>query len=356
MKIFLILTLLFALLILIVGYSWRMGKLIDPKKSNSYYNKNGTLYFSRNGNWFSLGYHKITADAKSFTVLSETIGKDKHSVFSDGKIQKQVDYATFDVVNHVVKDKDHVYEIADFGALQPLQIEGLDVASFEYLGEIKQGSYGWTRDKNQHYFFGQVVEADYESLKFLSKDFFYDKNALYSILERRTEWVTSIEHPPKELTEKYLLSGKSIYYVGTNEQFEAALKTIKYDGQQEDIKIIAKNVIGVNNQVISYGVPVNDADANSFEVVEDGGHISNLRFYKDKQHVYLGDKIITKANPKAFSVIGFGYSKDDQHVYYMTEILEGADAKSFRNEKDQHYTWIDDKGNRFNMKGERKIK
>lgn len=353
MKIVLVITAIVMLLILFLSYSIRMGKLIDQDKSNSYFNKLGTLYFSRDGNWFSLGYHKMNADAKSFTVLSNTIGKDKNSVFSNGKAQDLVDYATFEVVNQVFKDKNHVYEPHDYGELKPIEIQGLDVESFEYLEEINRIDYGWSKDKNQYYFKGQIVPADFQSLTFLTKDFFYDKNKLYAILLKEIKPIKTIEKPPKTLTKKYITSGNSIYYVGINEKKETVLKTIDFTGEQSDLKTISDNVIGVNNQLVSYGDIITGADVPTYELIQDDGHRATLRYHKDKNHVYLDNKVIEKANPQAFRVLGFGYSADDQHVYWLTTIVEGADAKSFRAAEDHNYQMVDDNGNRYNLKGKR---
>ena len=337
--------------------SCNKGKLVDSSKSNSYFKKNNEIYYSQNGNWFELGYTKCNADSKTFRVISENIAKDKNSVFLGHKIQSHIDYSTFRLdKNNIPKDKHYVYEIGSLNELKPVKIKNLDVNSFEYLGKGRYSKYGWTKDKNHYYFKQNILPLDYKSFRFLNEDFFYDKDSLYTDLNNwKIKTIKSINKIPIKVNEKYVIADKSIYFVGRSNSRKIELKACHYAGKIDDINIITNNVIYLDNQILYYGEIFQNADAKTFQLISDTESSTHMKYYKDKNNVYLDKKIIEKANPKTFSKLEFGYSKDNKYVFYKAKILENANPKSFKRDNNKFMEWQDSEGNRFDSNG-RKIK
>lgn len=81
----------------------------------------------------------------------------------------------------------------------------------------------------------------------------------------------------------------------------------------------------INNKVYLLEDLIEEADAKSFQCLDDG-------YSRDRNYVFFGLKKIIEADPETFTVLKNGYSKDKNYVYYGyysgSKIL-GADAKTF---------------------------
>lgn len=348
---------IYIFIISLLLYSCIKGELVDSSKSNSYFKKNNEIYYSQNGNWFELGYTKCNADSKTFRVISEKIAKDKNSVFLGYKIQTHIDYSTFRLdKNNIPKDKHYVYEIGSLNELKPIKTENIDVNSFEYIGKERYSKYGWAKDKSHYYFKQNIVPVDYSSLRFLTEDFFYDKDSLFTNLNNwKIKTIKSISNIPVKINEKYIIADKSIYFIGLNNSRKIELKTYYYTGRIDVINIITNNVLSLDNQILYYGEIFQNADAKTFQLISDSESGTHMKYYKDKNNVYLDKKVIKNANPNTFSKLEFGYSKDDKLVFYKTNTLVDANPKSFKKDKNTFMGWHDDEGNRYDNKG-RKVK
>lgn len=328
------------------------GDLIDPEKSNSYFKKRGKIYYSPNGNWFELGYNRCYADVKTFKVLSNSIAKDKNSIFYSYKTQNQVDYKTFVVdSNDVPKDKNHVYEIDYLNGLVPVEIDGIDIETFVYLGKGRSSAYGWSKDKSKYYFRNKVVNAHYATLNFITNDFFYDRDSLYvSFGSWKIMTIKKINRPPTRVNEKYIISDTTLYFVrnDTLKLEENKLKSIP-----KDIRIVSNNVIAIDDEIVYYGHLINRIDSKTIVMISDSENGSFMKYYKDKYFVYLDTMIIDKANPETFQIMELGFSKDDKHVFYKKNILDGVDSESFKRDPKKFHEWVDKNGNRFNSEGEK---
>jgi hypothetical protein len=326
--------------------------LIEPEKSDSYFKKRGKIYYSPNGNWFELGYNRCYADFKTFKVLSKSIAKDRNSIFYGYKIQNQVDYHTFVVdSNDVPKDKNHVYEIDYLDGLVPVEIEGIDIETFVYLGKGRLSAYGWSKDKNNYYFKNKVVNAHYETLKFITNNFFFDRDSLYVSFESwKIKTIKKIHQPPTRVNEKYIISDTTLYFVGHD---TLKLKENKLESIPTHIRIVSNNVIVIDDVVVFYGHLMYRFDSKSFTLISDSEIGSFMKYYKDKYYVYLDTMIIEKAKPETFQIMKLGFSKDDKHVFYKRNILNGVDSESFTEDPKKFHEWIDKHGNRFNSKGEK---
>ncbi|CAL2103705.1 DKNYY family protein [Tenacibaculum sp. 190130A14a] len=338
------------------------GELFDSKKSKSYFIKNNNIYYSPNGNWFELGYNKSEADSKTFEILSEHISKDSKSIYFKYHTQHHIDYSSFKITSSgIIKDKNNVYEHG-IDRLNPVDIVGIDVETFQYLQKNKSSKYSWTKDKNNYYFKGEKLNVDYNSLKFLNDDFFYDKENLYSDLN---DWkiitISKIESLPKKINEKYILSNNTLYYVGYDKDRRISLFSEKIE-TYEKLYSISKNVVLIDTTVFEFGTkyePLNpktlkkvNIDYNSFESVYESHSKNRFNYYKDDQNVYFNNLIIIHANPKTFQVLDYCFSKDDRYVFYNSNILKGADPKTFK-KNNYGLTWKDDFGNEFDYRGNR---
>ncbi len=329
--------------------SCTFGTLVDPEKSTNYFIKYGEICYDFGGG--ALVSTKINADRKSFIVLSEAIGKDKKTIYYKGKPQNNVDYPTFIVdQNGVPKDKNHVYAETYSHGLEPIPIPEVDIESFQYL-EISSKTYPrWAKDKNWYYLGNARVSTDYESTRFIGDNFLYDKTKLYIHFNKPPyiKFVQAITEPPKTLTKKYIQYKSKLYYLKTsykegNQIIEIDFRTIY------DLKIINDHVMTINGTVVYYGTEKPHFDAATFEKIKDNELSEHIRYYKDKNAVYLDAKVIQLADPKTFTMLSYSLAKDDKYVFYKEKILTGADPKSFRKGKNQE--WIDDRGNRFDSNG-----
>lgn len=345
-------------------FSCVKGELFDPQKSKSYFVKNNTIYYSPNGNWFELGYNKSEADIKTFEVLSEKISKDSKSIYFGYTKQNQIDYSSFKLdSNGIPKDKNNVYEYG-ITHLKPVEINGIDIETFEYLQTNKSSKYSWTKDKNYYYFKGERLNINHKTLTFINDDFFYDKENLYSDLDNwKIIKISKTKNPPKKINEKYILSDNTLYYVGLNKDNRITLFSEKV-GKYEKFYSISKNVVLIDTIVYEFGAKYEalnpktfkkiEISYNSFESIQESHSKNRFNYYKDKKNVYFNNFLIKKANPKTFEVLGSGFSKDDNYAFYNTEVLKGVDSKSFRKEK-IGLIWKDNFGNEFDYSGNRII-
>ncbi|VAW11953.1 hypothetical protein MNBD_BACTEROID03-2271 [hydrothermal vent metagenome] len=331
--------------------SCTFGKLVDSEKSIHYYIRYGKVCYMYGGN---LVPTKINADRKSFVVLSQYIGKDKESIYYMGRLQN-VDYPTFRIdQNGIPKDKNYVYKEMFSKVLEPIKIEGVDIESFQHLTVGGVTDSRWSKDKNWYYLYQARLNTDYETTEFAGNDFVYDKAKLFVHFKKYPylKFVREINEPPKSLTKKYIEYKNKLYYFKFIDNKETEIKEIEYR-QMNNLKVINKHVIAINDTVVYYGIKIPHFHAATFEKIKDNEQPAFIRYYKDKNYVYLDTKIIKQADPKTFVMLGYSIAKDDKHVFYEENILEGADSKSFR--KGKNLEWIDDHGNRFDLKGKRII-
>jgi len=322
------------------------GEHIDLEKSNSYYLRNGSIYYSPSGNWFELGYNKCEADKSSFEVLSESIAKDKSNIYS-GYEPQNVDYESFYIdKNGVPKDKQYVYEGID--NLTPIEILGLDVKSFEYLGKGRYIKYGWAKDKNNYYHRGVKSRLDYNTIMFVGDNFVYDKDSIYSYSDNGLESLIKLNSNPIEITPEYLYYNKKLYNRGQKGKIN-----IITSGKIKTKRILNDYVITINDTTIYYGQKKSFVDSKTLTEVKDSKLGQFVKYYKDNRNVYYDMEIIEEANPQTFEFLEFCYSRDDKNVYWKLNKLDGVDPFTFRKDKNNFLEWKDKNENRFNSDGER---
>lgn len=80
-------------------------------------------------------------------------------------------------------------------------------------------------------------------------------------------------------------------------------------------------------EVYFRGREISDAHVSSFEVLGDG-------YAKDSFNVYWNGRVMDDAHAMSFESLGWGYAKDPFHVFWRGEILDGAMPSSFKVSRD----------------------
>lgn len=175
-----ILVLLFLGIILHTYCNLHLGRLVDKKKSESYFYSFNSIAYCPNGNWLEVASPvKCKADLSSFKVLSENIAKDRNSVFYKGIIVKGTDSKSFRIENAIPRDKSFAY-IEEYDSLKP--IKGIDAASFQYLDIHGVNPQVWSKDNRNYYLNYKKVNVDYPSFTILDSGYAKDKDSFYSFL------------------------------------------------------------------------------------------------------------------------------------------------------------------------------
>lgn len=237
--------------------------------------------------------------------------------------------------------------------MKPIEIIDVHVPTLTYANGSTTIRYGWAKDQHHYYFKLHKINADHKSLKFINKNFFYDKDSLYTDLQGwKIKTIGSIKEAPKKVTDKYICSDDKIYFIGVDSNRKKALKTIVATCKKKEIEMLNNSVIKTDDQIIYYGEAFHPFDLETFQLINDseGGYL--LKYYKDKKNIYLDKEIIPKADPKTFEVIKFGFSKDKNNVYYEHQLLKGVDSESFKEKK--FGLWGDKDGNDYDSKGNKK--
>ncbi len=232
------------------------------------------------------------AHRNSFQALKETpFARDKNQAFYGRNSIPQVDLKSFEILNHFyARDKNHIFH-------EEKILNHVDTASFR----VFEKSATYTIDKNHAYHQNHPIKgADLNSFEGLGSGYARDKNQLYCF------------------GNTVGLNGKPIDYD------HATFEIIKESG------IYGKDKDGVYRVFTHCGPKKNTlikkADPDSFEEV----FIHQDAFYtKDKNHVYLFEKIIEEADPSSFRVLNIYYSMDKNKVFREEKPLKGVDPRKF---------------------------
>lgn len=304
---------------------------VNKELSDSYYyNKTkSAIHYSPMGNWFELGNTKMEADVETFEVLEREYGKDKDRIyFKATAISEEVDYATFRVKERFAFDKDHVY-IA-FGHLpyglfedrsstkKLFVIEGANPASFENI------NYNWNKDDKLYFYNFQAVKVDYSSFEILNETSSKDKNTVY--FHGKNEIITSTIDVAsvKVINEHYIADKDQLYsFQSWEEDREKALTTIPLH-DYASIKVLEHDYLLVDSGVYCNNILMPMADRASFKIWKD------TYYGSDKNHVYHSEIPIEGADLETFHVFNYqAYAKDKNNAYYAGKVMEGVDLASF---------------------------
>ena len=329
MKVFLLIVGLVLVFIVfaIARYTMRIGKPVDIAKSDNYYHHRWEekIIYSPMGNWFELGYIEMDADPITFAVLDREFAKDKNAIYWKGKRQF-ADVATFYVdENRIPKDQQHVYYLRTSWPDTMTVVQGANPTDYKpYMLKGEKYNQGWFRDDHSFYLEGHPADVDYQSFQRLNEVLAIDTNHVYITRIKEGEpkaLVAKLKNPGGEalpINDLYARIGSHIFIsLWDVELTELDFKAI------DSISVLDDTNIVVNDQLVSRGKLIPEADVASLEILPQD-------YKRDSQHVFYFDKVIPDADPATFEIVHDAYSKDRQHVFYQTRILQGADPSTFK--------------------------
>lgn len=322
----------------------------------------------------------VGADPNSFTVLGPRLGKDKSALYFGYKKIEGPDYQTMRWENGYYKDKDRIY--TGYYNLTAINNPDIDVASYgQHIWEFPKNQVTgyWAKDKNHYYFKNSTVAVDYNSFKQLGAFFFTDDDKVYAYKFRHAFVPLAAKTADFEaLNEHYVFNDNMLYY-----NSKEVPEPVKFKTMEPKATALGLFWAKVDHQVLLHGKPfgIKNYDYHSFEAVghdyyrglrvyakdknqvymnerllpgADPAHFELLTIYsKDKQHVFYEDLPVKGADAATFEYLGWTFAKDKNQVYYEEKVLTGADPKSFRANPKDDTIYIDDNGNQWNLYGKK---
>lgn len=266
---------------------------------------------------YYLGRDLKESDPKSFEIIDGDYSKDDNFVYSYGRIVRGADPKSFskDRYYDLYKDKNNYYSDGDIFSKNDFLFfkKGIKVSGVKNIG------YEYVSYKGKIYFYdascqavpgyAEVDGADAGTFKVLNSEYANDKSNCY-----RRNYVIRFADPKtfKVLSENYAKDGIAVYYDG----------------------VVVPGLDPENFEVVNYNMWKNKSGNYYPKDILDNrclfDHLKGLMgdFGRNENNVYVGNEKIEGADPKTFSILGFGYSKDAQNVYYWKEKVPDADPKS----------------------------
>ena len=268
----------------------------------------------------------LNADINSFVVLEgdHSHAKDKNSVYYSGEKIEGANPKTFKVISDgsYSKDDKNVYAGLEI-------VKGADPQTFK---EVSGTNYA--RDKNNlYYYFGDVKnlgKINEKDFKVLDSDLIKNWNEMYYLGEKVNIKNPEKFEPIKVSDDKRILYGKddeNVYAVTSDEKhgyfkviknadkdtFEVMEKDTRYSKDKNNVYYAGYNV-----------VQLQDADKNSFTVVEDED------FSYDKKNVYYAGRKLNDISPNGFKVtrlvnrrnIPLNFLNDNKNIYKLIDIFD----------------------------------
>lgn len=246
----------------------------------------------------------VFADAISFKALSFDYGMDHQYVYWQGKrIAKDIELSSFEVLdNNYAKNAQDVFHGAN-------EIIGAHAASFISCG------WGYAKDLHHVYHMGVLLsEPVFDSASFvvLSEYYVKDKHCVYW-----DNWyVTGADVASFEALNDHYAKDKNHVYLqgrrleGADAQTFEVIQDYWVSPQPDGNTYIAENWYTKDaKSVYYYNAPIRNADPDSFLLLK-------AYYAKDKNHVYFNNQIMMHADPKTFVVLNEYYTKDCHHVFY----------------------------------------
>lgn len=306
------------------------GPVDEALSDNYYYNRDKSdVQYSRMGNWFELGNTKMNADVASFEVLGLEYAKDKNKVYYKSEdITAEVDHATFRVVEYIGYDQNHVYVAQEFAhgrfSEKPmpqeimLKIEGANPDTFEMI------DYDWSKDDKLYFYNYKPVAVDYQSFEILNDVCSKDKNTVY--LHRQDEIIPSqIDVATVRVIDKHYIADKEFVFSFSNwlEDMEEALIKIPVK-DLETISVMKHDYLLVDDKVYHDNKLMPMADRASFKLWKD------TYYGADNNHIYYSGKPIEEVDLETFHVYEYqAYAKDKNNAFFDGKVLEGVDLATF---------------------------
>lgn len=306
------------------------GPVDEALSDNYYYNRDKSdIQYSPMGNWFELGNTKMNADVATFEVLEREYAKDKHKVYYKAEdITAEVDHATFRVVDFIGYDQNHVYVPQEFAhgrfSDKPmtketmLKIDDANPDTFEFM------DYDWSKDDKLYFYNYKAVEADYVTFEILNNVCSKDKNTVY--LHKQDEIVsTQIDVASIQVIDDHYIADKDFLYSYSNwiEDMNEALIKIPVNNL-ETLIVMKHDYLLVDDKVYHDNRLIPMADRATFKLWKD------TYYGADKNHIYYSGKPIEGADVATFHVYEYqAYTKDKNNAYFDGQVLEGVDLETF---------------------------
>lgn len=239
-----------------------------------------------------LGFYK-TKNAIFFIEYNKHRRKISHNI---PNLVLNADYNSFKEISkeYGIDNKNVFYK--------SLPIKDADVKTFKIIDDYL------SKDKNNYYFNGNMIDCDYDSFeKMNEKGFFYkDKNSLFSEKEIR-------------------LGSKGVRY-----EIVKTLVSLK-NSSASTLKIFSSAWAKDDNQVYRYGEVFKKADVNTFEYLDINAYYD---WAKDKNNLYSSSvkKIMKGIDAPSFKAFNDFWGKDKNNVFFFNteRILPSADVKTFK--------------------------
>jgi len=319
---------------------------VDEAVSDSYYfSKSGNdICYSPMGNWFELGNDQLNADAESFEVIAPDFGRDKdHLYFKSYIIDSEADKNSFTVKeDYIFFDKNHVYVPFDYLPYEFRDehqhtdhlwiVEEANPETFEKIDS------DWSKDDVNYYYNYQPIDVDYHSFEVLNENFAKDQNQVYLLKDFQLLTSTIDAPTAKKLTNRYILDKNYLYDFQEYQNGKVVDSLIAISIQnQGDLRIIENEYLLFDKKIVYDGFEIENVDASTFQVVK-------LPYTKDQQQVYYYGKLIKGADPVTFEVFESPiYTRDKDRVFAYGEVLQEADVKTFGPSDDKNSLLYRDK-------------
>ncbi len=239
------------------------------------------------------------ADAKTFEVLSEYVGKDKDHIYIGARVLDFVDYQSFRCVKGHCFDKNNVYELvnADDSLHSPTLkvINGIDAQTYQTLGtKFYRDNTPFAKDKNNIYFKNKVLkDVDYKTFKVLSRNFYADRNFIYK--KDSDKKFVNKNHSTEgfiNVHKNSFYSKKYFYYYHSDRNREGVLLEFPIKNIQSVRSFKNPQYFIIDGNVYFDGKQVKNVDSNSLKVYDD------FKCYaRDKNYFIFEGKIVPNVNP-----------------------------------------------------------
>jgi hypothetical protein len=291
------------------------------------------------------------ADRATFSILAYGWAKDAHNVYSVNERLPNADpdsfviwkrpyqYASTTVSSTpYAKDKNNAYYRSSI-------IAGADPTSFmPVLDGIKphDATYGYdagyAKDLTHVYYGGKLIQADAKEFEVIEG---YGKDAT-TVYRRGLPLALPLDPDTFKVVGQGLLDSSHVYFydefLGDEGGFRASTttdpSTFSYVGVCGSVEKSSSSFYKDKNHVFVGDQPIIGADPATFVYfgVHDNqdGLPYSVAYAKDKNKVYLGcGGVLKDADPISFKDLKGGYAKDASHVWYLGDALDGADAATF---------------------------
>ncbi|MBV1911499.1 MAG: DKNYY domain-containing protein [Kangiellaceae bacterium] len=290
-------------------------KEVNPNLSDSYFSKEGKIYYSTGGNLTFVGAYELHgSDAETFKVLGETVAVDKNNIYF-GKTLLAAERIDFEEVGD-----DQLETMQAHPDLLAADTSDLKLYFYTHFKTDEKMQSSFIGDRTKVYAYSQLVEgAKPEEFNAISFNYGHDRKNVYhdvSVLESYDEQSIRVEHMDWEKDVLYL--GDKVY-IGS---------TFRDDIDAATYKTVDKKHSVDKNNAYFERQPIKDSEPSSYQTFK------RSEFYsKDSRNVYYSGKKLHSADPNTFKLHG-EYAEvvsDKDHFYFTdTKVLNlkpGVDFK-----------------------------